>query len=168
MRFTSLLRQLLRDLLIAAGKFRVNQGEAKEFFYKTVRQTVAAFVNGTITAEEEEAERVRALSDDGSDGRRYRGTSGEDPLGEYKVQLDVLRALAATGPGNLRAAENVAASVSSALIRAAGERTVDLLQLHQSAVEKRCVDIDGFVVFLLLPCGILQSCVGFCSERNCC
>jgi len=124
-------------LLIAAGKFRVNQGEAKEFFYKTVRQTVQSFVAGAIAAEEDAAERERALSDDGSDGRRYRGTGGVDPLDEYRGQVEVLRALAATGPGNLRAAENVAASVASSLIRAAGERTVDLLQLHQSAVEKR-------------------------------
>ena len=60
-------------------------------------------------------------------------------------QVEVLKALAATGPGNLRAAENVAASVASSLIRAAGERTVDLLQLHQSAVEKR------YVLLVLFP-----------------
>ena len=95
----------------------------REFFYKTVRQSVANFTAMTIA----EKEALEA------------GASEEQLLeaARYDSQLEVLRALASTGPGNIRSAENVATSIAGALIRAAGERTVDLLQLHQSAVEAR-------------------------------
>lgn len=129
-----------------AGQFRLNQGETREFFYKTVRQTVNNFVSAALAEDEErgiaEAE-VGATEDDGAAGnsgnRKGRDAGASRAQAELSHQLEVLRALAATGPGNIRAAEGVAASVASALIRAAGERTMDLMQLHQIAVDRRYV-----------------------------
>ena len=123
--------QLLRELLIVAGQFRVNQSETRQFFYKTVRQSVNNFVAMTVAHGEEEEEREQH----GSAHANVEANVSASIF--YEDQLDVLRALASTGPGNIRAAENVAASVASALIRAAGERTVDLLHMHQTALEKR-------------------------------
>jgi hypothetical protein len=123
--------QLLRDLLIVTGQFRSNQGETREFFYKTVRQAVGSFV-AMVAAEEDRRERQSSVGEDEvADG----DAAGDEA---WQQHLSVLRTLAAAGPGNIRAAEAIAASAASAVIRAAGERTGDLLQLHQTAVEKRC------------------------------
>jgi hypothetical protein len=124
-------------LLIVTGQFRSNQGETREFFYKTVRQTVGSFV-AMVAAEEDRRERQ------GSQGAEYDEAADSDAQAgavadeAWQHHLSVLRTLAAAGPGNVRAAEAIAASAASAVIRAAGERTGDLLQLHQTAVEKRC------------------------------
>lgn len=123
--------QVQRELLDIAKEFRVNQAESREFFYKTLRQAVAEFV--AWAAAEEERAAVKDDADMGSEAQE--SESAEEG---WLHQLTVLRALAAAGPGNVRAAEGLAASVASAVIRAAGERGAGLLQLHQTAAEKRC------------------------------
>lgn len=84
-----------------------------------------------VAAEEDRRERLGSL------GAEDEATESDAADEAWQQHLSVLRTLAAAGPGNVRAAEAIAASAASAVIRAAGERTGDLLQLHQTAVEKR-------------------------------
>lgn len=118
-----------------AREFRVSQAETREFFYKTIRQTVVEFVSWTAAEEE----RVAAADDADDLSTRHESEAAEEG---WLHQLAVLRALAAAGPGNVRAAEGLAASVASAVIRAAGERGAGLLQLHQTASEKRSAAVS--------------------------
>lgn len=134
--------------MVIAAQFRLNQGETREFFYKTVRQTVNSFVTAALAEEEDrEAQQQEEQESGRGGGGADEGNSSSSAVvgaarraqAELNHQLEVLRALAATGPGNIRAAESVAASVASAMIRAAGERTVDLMRLHQTDVDRRLV-----------------------------
>ena len=119
------------------GQFRINQAEVRGFFYKTIRQTVSSFVAATVAAEERESARELYGEEDEEANAADGDRQGAVDDSSWRHHLTVLRALASTSPSNVRAAEGVAASAASAVIQAVGERTVDLLQLHQSALEKR-------------------------------
>ena len=111
------------------GQFRINQAEVRGFFYKTIRQTVSSFVAATVAAEERESARELYGEEDEEANAADGDRQGAVDDSSWRHHLTVLR--------NVRAAEGVAASAASAVIQAVGERTVDLLQLHQSALEKR-------------------------------
>jgi hypothetical protein len=129
-------------------EFRANQGETREFFFKTVRLTVSEFVSW---ASDQDGRGSQPESEGGYSQQEGGGGAEEG----WQHHLVVLRGLAAAGPGNIRAAESVAASLASAMIRAAGERSAELLTLHQTAAEKRCephlvsfAGIDPLIPFL--------------------
>jgi hypothetical protein len=56
---------------------------------------------------------------------------------QFKRQLQRLRLLASSGPGNLKAAEGLASSAAEAIISAAGEQAMQLVELHQTSLLMR-------------------------------
>jgi hypothetical protein len=135
-------------LLTLAAQFRANQSETLSHFNSCTREVVDGFA--ALAMKEEDAATATTAAAGAEGGQASMPAAGAAaepaPVGittreelelQFNRQLQCLRLLASSGPGNMKAAESLAASAASAIVSAAGEQAVQLVESHQTSLLMR-------------------------------
>jgi len=170
---------LQQELLALTATFRSNQNDTLSYFYASLREAVNTFgekaaanadadaAAATVPNTEVAPAKSSSLAESSTPvatGTHTSGSSLNAPAAAAIHQLmhqqeearlrhlgclKAVRALASSGAGNLQAAKQLSVSVADAVITAAGEHTIDLLETKQTAELKKQKDAQMEIILAL-------------------